>query len=272
MYALVGVSAELAEQLVAIETGGEDAVHQARTGVRRLRSILSVYRPAFDREAQRAMRGRLTGLGERLGRVRDAEVRARDLEGLLGAESAPELVDAVEAIAAEARAEHERAHAELLRHLRSRAHRTLLADLQRFAAAPPLAKPGRRHPRRVARKGLAKAARRVRRSSGESLEQRHETRKAARRLRYAAEAVVDDLGREAVRIAAAAKTVQDALGDHRDLVLLARHLRVRADARRLSASAAAGIAVLAAECDQRAEGLLAGLDEKVAAIEAVAGE
>ncbi|TDQ03488.1 MULTISPECIES: CHAD domain-containing protein [unclassified Leifsonia] len=267
MYALVGVSAELAEQLVAIETGGEDAVHQARTRVRRLRSILSVYRSAFDREQQRAMRARLKRLGERLGRVRDAEVRARDLDGLLGAESTPELVDAVEALAAEAGAEHDRALEGLLEHLHGRAHRTLLADLQAFAADPPLAKPGRKHPRRVVRKGLAKAARRVRKRSGQTLEQRHETRKAARRLRYAAEAVVDDLGREAVRIAAAAEAVQDALGDHRDLVLLARHLRDKADEQQLSASAVAGIALLAAECDVRAEELLAGLDDKLAAIE-----
>ncbi|MDN4596481.1 CHAD domain-containing protein [Leifsonia virtsii] len=267
MYALVGVSAELAEQLVAIETGGEDAVHQARTRVRRLRSILSVYKKAFDREEARRMRDRLTRLGERLGAVRDLEVRSRDLEDLLQAESSPELVDAVEALAAESRAAHDRALAELLSHLRGRSHRVLLADLQRFAADPPLAKAGRRHPGRVTRKGLAKAVERVRRNTGITLEQRHELRKAARRLRYAAEAVIDDRGRSAVRLAAAAETVHDRLGDHRDLVLLGRHLREHTAGRGLSPSATAGIAMLAADCDRRAEEKLDGLDEALDAIE-----
>lgn len=267
MYALVGVSAQLAEQLVAIETGGEDAVHQARTRVRRLRSILSVYRKAFDREETRRMRARLARLGERLGTVRDLEVRSRDLEGLLEAGSSPDLVDAVEALAAEAREQHERALADLLRHLRGRGHRELMADLQRFAADPPLRKAGRKHPGRVVGKGLAKAVARVHRTRGTTLEERHELRKSARRLRYAAEAVIDDRGRRAVRLAAAAETVHDQLGDHRDLVLLGRHLRERTADRGLGPEATAGVAALAAECDRRAEEQLDGLDEALDAIE-----
>ncbi|RDV46689.1 CHAD domain-containing protein [Leifsonia sp. ku-ls] len=267
MYALVGVSAELAEQLVAIETGGHDAVHQARTRVRRLRSILSVYRKAFDREEARRMRARLARLGERLGDVRDREVRSRDLEDLLQAESSPELVDAVEALAAEERAAHGRALDELLRHLRGRRHRELMADLQRFAADPPLTKAGRKHPGRVAGKGLAKAVARVHRTGGTSLEERHELRKSARRLRYAAEAVIDDRGRRAVRLAAAAEAVHDRLGAHRDLVLLGRHLRERTAEQELGPAATTGIAMLAAECDRRAEEHLDGLDEALDAIE-----
>lgn len=287
MYALVGVSAELAEQLVAIETNGEDAVHQARTRVRRLRGILSVYKKAFDRDASRRMRARLQRLGTRLGEVRDLEVRVRDLEGLttfvtnvpsdaskgdirdesqgVGRDAA--VVDAVESLAAQARERHDRASDDLLRHLRSRGHRELMADLQQFAAAPPLTGAGRSHPHRITRKGLARAAKRVRRSAGSTLEERHETRKAARRLRYAAEAVVDDLGREAVRIAAAAEAVHDALGDHRDLVLLARHLRETAAGGDVPPAVARGLIGLAEQCEERAEERLAGLDDKLGAIE-----
>jgi hypothetical protein len=64
MYSLVAVSAELAEQLVAIELGGDDSVHQSRTRVRRLRSILGVYRKAFDPEPNQLMRGRLSHLSD----------------------------------------------------------------------------------------------------------------------------------------------------------------------------------------------------------------
>ena len=291
MYALVGVSAELAEQLVAIEANGEDAVHQARTRVRRLRGILSVYKKAFDREADQRMRARLKRLGTRLGEVRDLEVRIGALEGAiafvtnvpsdgsqghlrdesLGVEDVEGVdagvVDAVESLAAQARERYGRASDDLLRLLRSRGHRQLMADLQRFAADPPLTGAGRSHRHRVTRTGLKKAAKRVRRSVGTTLEERHETRKAARRLRYAAEAVIDDLGREAIRIAAAAEAVHHALGDHRDFVLLARHLRETAADAEIPAAVARGLIGLAEEYEGRAEERLAGLDEKLGALE-----
>ncbi|HEV7185626.1 MAG TPA: CHAD domain-containing protein, partial [Leifsonia sp.] len=75
MFALVRLAAELAEQLVAIELGGDDAVHQARSRVRRLRSVLGVYHRAFDRAAATELRTRLRGLGQQLGEARDLEVR-----------------------------------------------------------------------------------------------------------------------------------------------------------------------------------------------------
>jgi len=258
MYALVGIAAELAEQLVAIETGGEDAVHQARTRVRRVRSILSVYHSAFDRDAERRMRARLKGLGHRLGDVRDREVRARDLAALAEEQTRPEAATTVGALAARAAEQHERASDDLLRLLRSRGHRELLADLQQFVAAPPLSEAGADDPLKVAKKGLKKAIRRVQRTEGVTLEQRHGTRKAARRLRYAADAVTEDFGHRAERVASAAETVQDALGDHRDLLLLARHLREAAPDGALDA--------LAAECERRAEEALAGVDDALASI------
>jgi CHAD domain-containing protein len=236
-------------------------VHQARTRVRRLRSILSVYQRTFERDESRRIRARLSLLGHRLGDARDREVRVRDLSALIDADTAPDVADAVEALAARARELHDRALDDLLRHLRSRGHRELLADLQRFAAAPPLSHVGAAHPRRVARKGLRKAARRVHRRAGTSLEERHETRKAARRLRYAADAVADDFGGSAVRLSLAAEEVQDALGGHRDLILLARHLRENAGI--------AGAERLATDCERRAEERLVGLDDKLRAIEAL---
>jgi CHAD domain-containing protein len=254
MFSLVAVSAELAEQLVAIETGGDDAVHQARTRVRRLRSILSVYAHAFEPEETRRLRARLDQLGARLGTVRDAEVRAAALEDLIQVDDDPRLIDGVEALAAQARADHDRELAALLEHVAGRTHRRLLADVQFFAAEPPLSAEGRSHPDRLTRRALAKAAKRVRSARGESLDERHATRKAARRLRYAAEAVADDLGRDAVRLAVAARAVHDALGAHRDDILLASFLREH------------GQPGAAARCTARAHEALEGIDAKLAAI------
>ncbi|WP_158863678.1 CHAD domain-containing protein [Leifsonia sp. AG29] len=266
MYSLVAVSAELAEQLVAIENAGDDAVHQARTRVRRLRSILSAYRAAFDPEAQTLLRDRLEDLGARLGTVRDLEVRALAMENLLGAETAPEVVDAVEAMAADLRRSYESERQALLRHLGTKGHRRLVADVQAFAASPPLSADGGRHPRRIARRGLRKARRRVLGGSVATLAERHETRKAARRLRYAAEAVTDDFGREAVRLASAGEALQDLLGDNRDLILLAVYLRERLEGGGLGPSAIAGIGRLAAETDRRADDLLTAVEERMEAV------
>jgi len=97
-----------------------------------------------------------------------------------------------------------------------------------------------------------------------TLEDRHEVRKAARRLRYAAEAAdadrgvdLGDRGTELAAVASAAEAVQDALGDNRDLILLAAHLRDGASETPRSASAAAGIARLAAQREADAEARLA---------------
>jgi CHAD domain-containing protein len=94
----------------------------------------------------------------------------------------------------------------------------------------------------------------VHRERGDSLEERHATRKAARKVRYAADAVADDLGREAVRLSSSAKAVQDALGDNRDDLLLAHELREH------------GHVGLAMRCERHAAESLDGLDAKLAAI------
>jgi CHAD domain-containing protein len=71
--------------------------------------------------------------------------------------------------------------------------------------------------------------------------------------------VADDLGDRAARLAAAAETVQDALGDNRDLLLLARHLREAAPDGTLDA--------VAAECERRAADALSGLDDALSAVD-----
>jgi CHAD domain-containing protein len=269
MFALITLSAELAEQLVAVEQQGEDAVHQARTRVRRIRSVLSVYRRAFDKEAAADLRRRLRALGGALGDARDLEVRSLDLENLLAAGSAPDVVDAVTGFAADARRDYALAETALLDVLRSAAHRILLADLQSFAAAPPLRKRARKHPQELTVTALTRTLDHVRGAGMDSLDDRHELRKAARKLRYAAEAAPEIMGgdvAELAELASAAEAVQDALGDNRDLLLLAAHLRRRASETALTPSAAAGVARLAARCESDAEALLPAVDVPLRAL------
>jgi CHAD domain-containing protein len=53
----------------------------------------------------------------------------------------------------------------------------------------------------------------------------HDTRKAAKRLRYGAESATPVLGRRAKRLATRAKRVQELLGEHQDTVVARLTLR-----------------------------------------------
>lgn len=53
----------------------------------------------------------------------------------------------------------------------------------------------------------------------------HEARKRAKRLRYACEAVAPAFGRPAARLAAAAESMQEVLGEHQDSVVTREVLR-----------------------------------------------
>jgi CHAD domain-containing protein len=181
-------------------------------------------------------------------------VRAHALESLLLVGDDQEAPDTLETLAATAMADHKAALNALLEHLRSPAHKRLMTDLTVYAAEPPLSNRGREHPQRVTRQGLQRAVQRVALRCGTGLEERHKTRKAARRLRYAAEAAADDFGRKAVRLAAAAEAVQDALGVNRDAVLLARFLRGH------------DLTRLADRADREAAAALQGIDASVQAI------
>ncbi|HEX9343841.1 MAG TPA: CHAD domain-containing protein, partial [Actinomycetota bacterium] len=71
--------ANAARRLFDNEAGvrlGDDpeAVHQARVGIRRLRSTLRTFRSVLDREWSGALRAELAWIADLLGAVRDADV------------------------------------------------------------------------------------------------------------------------------------------------------------------------------------------------------
>ncbi|WP_223690243.1 CHAD domain-containing protein [Leifsonia poae] len=269
MFSLVALSAELAEQLVAVQETGDDAVHQARTRVRRLRSVLQVYRRAFQSTAARRLRQRLRELSTALGEVRDLQVRASALSGLAAAGTGNDGDDVLLRIADESGSAAESARLSLLADLRRADRRELLAELEAFASAPPLGEHGQKHPRRFARRALARAAAAIKPLGPDDTADRlHEARKAARRLRYAAEASVDVLGRSAVRLAAAAESLQESLGRARDLQLLSEFLVRRAAAPAMHSGEAEALTRLAADCAAQSAGILSTLPEQFTAITA----
>lgn len=220
-----------------------DSIHKMRTIVRRLRSVLASFSGVFDRPAVDDLRQRLRRLGSVLGEARDLEVRAaaaeRELESI-----PPELQDdeSTARLVEGDRVAFGAARDRVIAYLSNSPYYRLLDSLDDFAAAPRSQDPavGKRageSVERLAQRALRTASKRTLKraaklpqteGAGDRLPEFHEVRKAARRLRYTAEAVLDAdprlTGSTVRQLARRAERVQDMLGEHRDGILFAEHL------------------------------------------------
>jgi CHAD domain-containing protein len=220
----------------AVRADDPDAVHDMRVATRRLRSTLRTFRPLLDRARTEPLREELRWLAGVLGGVRDGHVMSRRLAAAIDSEL-PELVVGPVAARLQQRlaARTAEARTQLLAALDSPRYLTLLDALDEVidAAAHIDASPARL--RRRARKALRRADRRMaaaaaatgsRPGAAATRDERlHEARKAYKRARYAAEAVVPLAGRSARRLAKRLSTVQDVLGSHQDARAAAELLR-----------------------------------------------
>lgn len=221
-------------------TDEPDAVHQLRTHVRRVRSLLAVYGPVFDQAATVALRRRYGELGDELGVVRDIEVRVQVAERAIDDASADGMIDDDQLDVAKMRLIDAERRAHRLAHARfAERQRMPRADARRdeFAAflAAPLFAPLASEPSLTTLCGLiSKEARRTLRRvdrlpADDDPVALHEVRKAGRRLRYASEAVttepVELFGTRVRALAEVGEDLHDVLGDHRDEVLFAEHVR-----------------------------------------------
>jgi CHAD domain-containing protein len=257
------------QRVPAAITDSPDGVHRLRAAVRRLRTVLAVYRPVFDRAEADALRDRLAVLGDVLGDARDLEVRREDVESL-GA-SARVALDARERLVAELDTLHAEAHRRFLDWSDGPDWEELTAELVRWTADPPLGTAAEKSARKVAHKRLRKAVAKALRAAedvdldrldatgsrpaspadeaagdgagkaaddgtvdlDDALAAAHRLRKAGRRLTHAARAVTRKptkvLGASARNLAGVGKQLQSSLGDHRDALLLVRWVNEVAD-------------------------------------------
>jgi CHAD domain-containing protein len=230
------VMAYLAEQVEALQAAdpgvrrdADDAVHQMRVASRRLRSALKTFRPVLDRAHTNVVRGELRWLAHALGDARDTEVLHARLREALAHEGKDPARDAAAArIDTELGARYERAHREVLSDLDSPRYFRLLDELDALVADPPLTDAAGLRADDVLPRQARKAYREVRSlhdqaQAADSTEERetllHEVRKAAKRARYAGEALRPAFGKDAKRFAAALEEVQEVLGEHRDSVI-----------------------------------------------------
>jgi CHAD domain-containing protein len=125
------------------------------------------------------------------------------------------------------------AHREAVRALDSARYLALLDELDALLTDPP-ATEAAAAPGRVLRADVAHSYRRLRKRARKAVALAdgperdialHEARKAAKRVRYAADALTPCAGKPARRLAARAKKLQSVLGDHHDTVVARAAIR-----------------------------------------------
>lgn len=219
----------LMEQELLLKTGDQEGVHQVRVAVRRMRSALATYRPVLDRGAVDALTEELRWLGGALSEARDAQVLQVRLDALVQAQPSDLVLGPVaQRIDDELRERFLAGRRRAEEALAGERYVRLLGDLERFASEPPVnetaALPARKLVPELIEADLARVLKRHRvwKDTEEPVRKEHhlhQVRKAAKRLRYAAETAQPVFGKRALRLAARAEALQELLGEHQDTVV-----------------------------------------------------
>jgi CHAD domain-containing protein len=223
---LIRQVAELKRRDSQMRRRRDEGVHQARVACRRLRSALATYRPLVDREVTDPIRDEIQWLGRALADARDAKVVRERLRALIDAEPDDAVIGPVRRRldkTFDARARTGWAHVEET--LSSERYFDLLASLDRLIADMPWREKAGLPAVDVLPTRVHKEWRRMKRrmAAVDDADDRdaelHEVRKDAKRLRYAAEAVHPVWGKDAKKLAKAAKKLTSHLGERQDTVM-----------------------------------------------------
>ncbi len=227
--------AELHRQDMRFRAGEQSAVHQLRIAARRLRSALASYRRLLEPGSTDRLRSDLKWLGGVLAEARDAQVLRERLTGLVDAQPIELVLGPVRRrIDDELGQAYRIGRGNAAEALSDHRYFELLDTLDALLATPPWAEPAAEPARRELPRRLKAEIKRVRRRArtARSASDRtqldvamHDIRKAAKRLRYAAEAARPALGKPAKRLARRAKDAQQLLGEHQDTVVARAVLR-----------------------------------------------
>jgi CHAD domain-containing protein len=232
-------AAEQADKLKALDPAVRrdepDAVHQMRVTTRRLRSTFQSFGQILRADDTSHLAGELRWLGHVLGDARDNEVLPEHIDAELKQVPVELVMGPVQArlrehfapLAAQSRKD-------ALAALDSERYFALLDELDQILAQPPLGpaagQPAKKALAHAVRRTYKRTAKRMRRAeqahAGEPTNVAlHAARRAAKRSRYAAEAVTPVFGKQAKRYGKQMKKIQSSLGDHQDAVIARNTLR-----------------------------------------------
>ncbi|MEU2347713.1 CYTH and CHAD domain-containing protein [Modestobacter sp. NPDC049651] len=205
-----------------VRTGQPDGVHQVRVACRRLRSVLAVFRPVLDPERTEPLRAALQEVGRTLSGTRDSEVTLAHLREVVAAQPVELVLGPVAARLQQTEIRDTAAGEKAaLRSLGDPQYLRLLDELDALAADPPFTEwadePADEVARAVLRGAVKRLTKRVDAAVDADDDQAlHDVRKAAKRLRYTAEAVAPVLGAPVRTLVKELKGVQEVLGDRQD--------------------------------------------------------
>ncbi len=222
-------AAQLSVLDLAVRRDKPNAVHQMRVTVRRLRSALQSFTEIVPKAETEHLRAELKWLGGVLGAARDNEVLADHLHAGLKAVPVELVLGPAQArITAHFAPLEASSRKAVLDALDSDRYHALRAGLARLLDSPPLTPAAAAPAGKVLPSAVGRAYRRTRRRmrrvrhapAGQPHDVAlHETRKAAKRARYAAEAARPVLGKKDGKFAKRMKDVQSVLGSHQDAVI-----------------------------------------------------
>jgi CHAD domain-containing protein len=212
-----------------------DAVHQMRVAARRMRSALQAYGRVVDRGTTQGLVEELRWLGRELTGARDSEVTEQRLTEALDSLPPDLVLGPIHAqLARVMRRRHAEGHDRAVATLADDRYLRMHDAIEALLADPPLTSRAHRSAQRELPKSVGKAWTRTearlraarRTAPGEEHDRAlHETRKAAKRLRYAVEVAGPSIGKPANRLRRALKAVQTVLGEHQDAVTIRPVLR-----------------------------------------------
>ena len=228
----------LQEREAGVRVDEPDAVHRCRVATRRLRSALRTFGAVFgdpDEQASALVEGEVPSASRlrkelkwyaaELGAARDAEVLRDGLVEALDALGVPSRAAERGLLVDRLTAEHAKAHDDLVASMDTGRYDTLHNELVDFLVARPTSAVAS-EPAVVELHGLLDKARgRVATlyaralDDPDDLRRWHEVRKAAKAVRYGAEALVPVLGDRASDHAALWEAVTDSLGEVQDTVV-----------------------------------------------------
>lgn len=227
--------ARLLDQDAGVRADHPEAVHRVRIAARRLRSVLTTFRPVLESSATDPVREELRWLGERFAQARDAQVLREHLHTVLASEPVELVIGPVGArLDDELSAAYTTGRDAATSALDSDRYMRLLDAIDELIASPPLSSLGDRSAKKMLPGLLARDVRRLKRAvraiegAGDAAERDaafHEARKKAKRLRYAAESAIPVLGKRARSLATGTKALQETLGIHQDTVVSRARLR-----------------------------------------------
>ncbi|MER5443347.1 CYTH and CHAD domain-containing protein [Streptomyces sp. NPDC002790] len=213
-----------------------DSVHQMRVATRRMRSAFKTYKKVLDPAVTEPVGEELKWLAAELGIDRDREVLTERITGRMDSLPRALLLGPVRGRLrtwSVARRQGSRRHTVAV--LDGTRYLDLLRSLDALLAEPPLRgksadRPAAQVLTKAALKDHARLATRIEHALSLSAGQdrdlaMHDARKSAKRARYAGEAAVPALGKQAKAFARAMKDVQTLLGDHQDSVVAREALR-----------------------------------------------